>query len=372
MKQGRSLKEAKAERAAKKRRAKRRRRTFVLIAEIFTLFILLGIGYVMNKYDKFQLNLFGEGDILFNEGVKQEHYTSIALFGSDSREGQLEEGTHADTIMIASIDEDTKEVRIVSIYRDLMTMQTNGKVKKANHAYFNGGPKDAINMLNKNFDLDIEDYVTVDFGAMADVVDLLGGIEIDVTPEEAKEMNNYISETAQAVGKKSSRIKSGLQTLNGVEAVTYSRIRKNVGGDYGRTERQRIVIQKLVEKVKQTDISTINKIIDEVFSQVSTSFTLKEIIRLAAGVMQYELGETSGFPFERTDGSVEGIGSVVIPLGVAENVQELHAFLYPKDADYAVSDTVKDIAKEIERLSGYTRADFEEQSRESDETSSAN
>ena len=368
MKQGRSLRDAKAERAAKKRRAKRRRRAFVLIAEVFTLFILLGIGYVMNKYDKFQLNLFGEGDIYFNEGTKQEHYTTVALFGGDSREGQLEEGTHADTIMIASIDEETKEVKIVSIYRDLLTMQMNGKIKKANNAYFTGGPKDAINMLNKNFDVAIEDYVTVDFGAFADVVDLLGGIEIDVSKEEAAEMNRHIIGTAQSVGKnKSYYMKAGLQTLDGVETVTYSRIRKNVGGDYGRTERQRLVIQKLVEKVKQTDISTLNKIIDEVFSQVSTSFTLKEIISLAAGVMQYELGETSGFAFERTDGSAAGIGSVVIPLGVVENVEELHAFLYPKDTDYAVSETVKDIAKEIEAVSGYTRADYEEPEQKTDE-----
>ncbi|MDO4757462.1 MAG: LCP family protein, partial [Parabacteroides sp.] len=231
-----------------------------------------------------------------------------------------------------------------------------------------GGPKDAINMLNKNFDLAIEDYVTVDFGAFADVVDLLGGIEVEVSKEEASEMNRHIVGTAQSVGsKKSYYMKGGLQNLDGVEAVTYSRIRKNVGGDYGRTERQRIVIQKLVEKVKQTDISTLNKIIDEVFSQVSTSFTLKEIISLAAGVMQYDLGETSGFPFERTDGSVEGIGSVVIPLGVAENVEELHTFLYPKDADYVVSDTVKGIAKEIETLSGYTRADYKEPEKESEE-----
>lgn len=367
MKQGRTLKDAKAERAAKKRKVKRRRRVFVLLAEIFTLMILLGIGYVMNKYDKIQLNLFGEGDILVNEGAKQEDYTTIALFGGDSREGQLEAGTHADTIMIVSIDKETKEVKIVSIYRDLLTMQTNGKIKKANNAYFTGGPKDAINMLNQNFDLDIEDYVTVDFGAMVDVVDLLGGIEIEVTKAEAEEMNRHIVGTAQSVGKKASNMKGGLQTLNGVEAVTYSRIRKNVGGDYGRTERQRIVIQKLVEKVKQTDISTLNKIIDEVFSQVSTSFTLKEIISLAAGVMQYELGESAGFAFERTDGSVEGIGSVVIPLGVVENVEELHAFLYPKDDDYTVSDTVKEIAKEIEKISGYTREDYEDATQESDE-----
>lgn len=363
MKQGRTLKEAKAECAAKKRRAKRRRRAFVLIAEFLTLFILLGIGYVMNKYDKFQLNLFGEGDIQFDEGLKQKHYKTIALFGGDSRDGQLQAGTHADTIMIASIDEDTKEVKLVSVYRDSLTLQTNGKIKKANNAYFVGGPKDAINMLNKNFDLAIENYVTVDFGAFADVVDLLGGIEIDVTKEEAAEMNRHIVGTAQSVGsKKTYYMKAGLQNLDGVEAVTYSRIRKNVGGDYGRTERQRLVIQKLVDKVKQNDISTLNKIIDKVFSQVSTSFTLKEIIGLAAGVMQYELGETSGFPFEHTDGSVEGIGSVVIPLGVAENVEELHAFLYPKDKDYAVTETVQEIAKDIEKLSGYTRADYKETS----------
>lgn len=361
MKQGRTLKGAKAERAAQKRKAKRRKRIIVLTIEIVILLILLGVGYVMNKYGKFQLNQFNKEDIHINEGVKQDNYTTIALFGGDSREGKLEAGTHTDTMMVVSIDKKTKDVKMVSIYRDLMTMQMNGKIKKANNAYFVGGPKDAINMLNKNFDLAIEDYVTVDFSVMADVIDLLGGVEIDVTKAEAAEMNKYIQETAKSVGKKASTVKAGLQTLNGVEAVTYSRIRKNVGGDYGRTERQRIVIQKMVEKVKGTNLSTLNKIVNQVFSQVSTSFTLKELLGLATGVLQYQLGETSGFPFEKTDGTVKGIGSVVIPLGVVENVQELHEFLYPKDTDYAVSDSVKDIAKEIETLSGYTRADYKEE-----------
>ena len=357
MKQGRSLKEAKAEHAAKKRRAKRRKRAIVLIAEIMTLMILLGIGYVMSKYGKLQLNPFDDGDIQFNEGIEKDGYTTIALFGGDSRDGQLEAGTHADTIMIASIDNKTKQIKIVSVYRDLLTRQKDGKVTKANHAYFVGGPKEAINMLNQNFDLAIEDYVTVDFKAMADVVDLLDGIEIDVTDAEAAEMNLYLDETAQIVGKKTSVMKGGSQTLNGVEALTYSRIRKNVGGDYARTERQRYVISQMAEKVKNTDLATINKIIDKVFSQISTSFTLKEMIGLAAGVMEYELGETGGFAFEYTDGTIEGIGSVVIPLGVVENVEELHTFLYPKD-EYKVSDTVKEIAEQIENLSGYTREDY--------------
>ena len=290
--------------------------------------------------------------------MKQEEYTTIALFGGDSREGELEAGTHADTIMIVSIDNDTKEIKIVSVYRDLLTMQQDGNIRKANSAYFMGGPKDAINMLNQNFDLDIQDYVTVDFKAMADVVDLLGGIEIEVTEAEATEMNKYIHETALVAGKEGQTVSSGAQTLNGVQAVTYARIRKNVGGDYARTDRQRVVIQKMAEKAKQTDLTTLNKILDQVFPQVSTSFTLSDLIGLAAGALEYQLGETKGFAFEHTDGYVNGVGSVVVPLGVVENVEELHEFLYPK-SEYSVSDTVRDIANEIEMLSGYTREDYE-------------
>lgn len=365
MKQGRSLKEAKAERAAKKRRAKRRRRAIVLLVEILVLFILLGIGYILTKYGKLQLNLFEDGELHFNIGARQEGYTTIALFGGDSREGELDAGTHADTIMIVSIDNKTKEVRVLSVYRDLMTKQLDGKIRKANSAYFLGGPKEAINMLNLNFDLDIEDYVTVDFKAMADAVDLLGGIEVEVTEAETHEMNKYIGETAQVTGKEARMISAGVQTLDGVQAVTYARIRKNVGGDYARTERQRIVIQKMVEKVKTTDISTLNEVVNAAFSQVSTSFTLKEIISLATGALKYELRENSGFPFDKTDGYVEGIGSVVVPLGVSENVKKMHEFLYPK-SEYEVSDTVREIGQDIGTLSGYPEgeADSENLSQE--------
>ncbi len=356
---GRSLKEAKAEKAARKRRARRRKRAIFMIIEFLILFVLLAVGYVMVKYGKIQLNVFGDGDIVFNDGVKQEGYTTIALFGGDSREGQLEAGTHADTIIVASIDNETKEIKLMSVYRDTLVQEADGALKKANNAYFQGGPQEAINMLNRNFDLDIEHYVTVDFKALADTIDLLGGIEMDVSAEEAVETNKYIAETAMVVEKNVDYVEEGLQILDGVQAVTYARIRKNVGGDYARTERQRLVIQKVAEKVKQTDLATINDIIDEVFPQVSTSFALGEMIKLAAGVMQYELGETSGFPFEHTDSSIQGIGSVVVPLGVAENVEELHAFLYPKD-DYTVSQTVRGIASEIEYVSGYTRADYDE------------
>ena len=356
MQQGRSLKEAKTQRAEKKRKARRRKRAVVLFVELFVFASLLCIGYVMDKYGKFQFNFLSDKDIIINEGAKQADYMTVALFGSDSREGYLDSNTHADTIMLVSIDKNTKEVRISSVYRDLVTKQAE-EIKKANNAYFVGGPKAAINMLNTNFDLDITDYVTVDFKAVVSVVDMLGGVEINVTKEEAEEMNRHILGTAEIVGQETEYITPGPQTLDGVGALTYARIRKNVGGDYARTERQRYVIQELAKKAKETDLATINDIIDEVFSQISTSFTLKEMISLAAGVLQYEIKDTSGFPFEYTDGSVQGIGSVVIPLGMVENVEELHAFLYPK-SDYKASETVKEIAQEIETLTGYTREDY--------------
>lgn len=356
MTEGKGLKQVKAERAAKKKKARRRKRTIFLLVELIVFVVLVGVGYVMTKYGKIQLNMFDDKDIQFNQGVVQTGYTTIALFGGDSREGQLEAGTHADTMILASIDNTTKEIKLISVYRDLITSQDE-EMRKANSAYFLGGPKAAINMLNRNFDLNIEDYVTVDFKAMADAVDLLGGIELDVSQEEAEEINRHIVGSGQAVGKPAKLMEAGLQTLDGVQALTYARIRKNVGGDYARTGRQREVIQKLAEKAKQTDLLTLNKIIDKVFPQISTSFSLKELLALGKDVLRYQIGETSGYAFEYTDGVVEGLGSVVIPLGHVENVQELHEFLYPKST-YSPSDTVKEIAQKIEELTGYTRDDY--------------
>ena len=353
------LKDAKAEKAEKKRRARRRKRVLVLLLEILILIFLLGIGYILQKYGKISSDIFDAGNIFVNEGVNQEGYTTVALFGGDSREGELEAGTHADTIMVVSIDDKTKEIKVVSVYRDTPLRQKDGEILKANSAYFMGGPEEAINMLNRNLDLDIQDYVTVDFKALADVIDLLGGIEIDLTEAEVEELNRYIHETAVVAEKEAVYVSEGLQTLDGVQAVTYARIRKNVGGDYARTERQQLVIRKVVDKIKQVDLVTLNDIIDKVFSQVSTSFKLDEIIELASGVTQYNIAGTGGFPFEKTDGAIEGIGSVVVPLGMIENVEELHAFLYPEE-EYTVSQTVRDIAADIESLSGYTRDDYVE------------
>lgn len=356
-KKKKQLKAVQAAKMRKKRRNKRRKRIFVLTAEVIILTFLLGTAYVMAKYDKIQRVEIDSENVTVNEGAVKEGYTTVALFGGDSREGQLGAGTHADTIIIASIDNKTKEIRLVSIYRDTFLKQKDDKYNKANSAYFRGGPEEAISMLNENLDLDIEDYVTVDFKALVDTIDLMGGIEIDIQEEEVQYMNEFLQETADVAGTEANFIEhAGEQKLDGAQAVTYARIRSTAGGDYKRTERQRLVIEKIFEKAVKTKISTINKIIDKVFEQVSTSFSLKEALGLAAGVADYQLGETAGFPFEKQDDvRYKNCGSVVVAQGLAENVQELHTFLYPNEEEKPVSDTVQQISDDIAYLTGVTR-----------------
>ena len=371
-KKDRQLKAVQAAKARKKRRSRRRRRVLVLSIEMIILVLLLGTAYVMKKYDKIQKVNIDKDEVDINEGAIKEGYTTVALFGGDSREGELGAGTHADTIIVVSIDNTSKEIRMVSIYRDTLLEQKNRDYNKANSAYFRGGPEEALRMLNRNLDLDIEDYVTVDFKALVDTIDLLGGIDINIEKEEVQYMNEFLQETADVAGTKAHFIeKSGEQHLDGAQAVTYARIRSTAGGDYKRTERQRLVIEKIFEKVIETDIGTVNNIIDTVFEQVSTSFSLKETIGLASGLTEYQLGESSGFPFDKTDGlRYKNAGLVTVPLGLKENVEQLHAFLYPEEAPKEVSEVVQSISDNITYLTGVVRpADYGEEEDSSEESS---
>ncbi len=347
----------------------------ILLCSIGIVLCLVGMAgcYVMAKWDLMDTEDIQAEDIVINEEVKKnldlgEGYTNIALFGVDTREGDLEEGTRSDAIIVASLNNKTKEIRMVSVYRDtLLDLGDGSTYEKCNAAYSYGGPKQAISMLNMNLDLDIQDYVTVDFGAIADVIDLLGGIELDVTDEEAEEMNNHILGTGLEAGKEVHYMEGGGHLLlDGVQATTYARVRSTAGGDFTRTERQRIVIEKIVEKAMQTDLVTLNKIIDQVFPQISTSFTLSEILTYATAYKEYTLGENTGFPFEefRTTDTLSGKGDVVLASTLTENVSKLHEFLFdtkdytPSSAVQTISDTIEYMASMMSTSGGtYTDGD---------------
>ena len=353
-KQSRKADLAKREEILRKRRKRKRRRILVLVIEVIILAALSVVAYGIFKLGSLNhLSLNVD-----NNGWTQEGYTNIALFGTDSREGAAENGepVRSDTIIVASLNNETKEVKLVSVYRDTMLEQEGQHYDKANVAYAQGGPEEAVNMLNRNLDLDIEDYVSVNFLAMADVVDALDGVDIELTDEEVVHMNNYCVETSEVTGKSYERIEpevGGTYHLNGVQAVSYARIRYTAGGDFTRTERQRLLIEKVVEKAKDAGIVKINEIIDAVLPEVSTSLSASEILQMAVGVFDYTLGDSKGFPFDSaTPESVPGYsGSYVVPVGLENNVIQLHEFLFP-DEEYTPTEKLPSISDNIAYITG--------------------
>lgn len=319
------------------------------LAGVFVCLAASTVIYVAAKLGKVETTEIPTEDIVVNDLAEDvgEGFTNIALFGVDSREGDLAEGTRTDCIIVASLNNETKEIKMISVYRDTILDIKNGELQKCNAAYSFGGPEQAINMLNKNLDLDIQDFVTVDFGAIADAIDLLGGIEIDVKEEEVQYLNKFLGETARVAGKEAHQVtQPGLQVLDGAQATTYARIRSTAGGDFTRTERQRLVIEKIAEKAQKSNLGTINDIIDAVFPKVSTSFSITEILSYAKSFAKYKIADSQGFPFDKTTDTLSGVGSIVIPVTLEDNVKQLHEFLYG-DANYSVSSTVQSISGSI-------------------------
>lgn len=321
-----------------------------VIAVSILLVLVIGGGaaaaaYVTSKVDKMEVQKLDVNKLEINKEVEHKTgYLNVALFGVDSREASLGKGTRSDTIMIASLNQETGEVKISSVYRDTILQQSDGTYNKANAAYSFGGVEEAVALLNKNLDLNIEHYVAVNFNAMIDVIDTLGGLDIELTEEEVKYTNMYCDETAVVTGRpfEEDLVGAGVHHLDGVQATSFCRIRYTKGDDFKRTERQRFVIEKIVEKLQAANLATINKIADDVFAEVGTNFTLPEILSYAKDFKKYTLGETTGFPFNKSTGTLSGIGSSVLPTDLAGDVQQLHQFFFGDDG-YTPSDVVLSI-----------------------------
>ena len=337
-----------------KRAAARRRRNTIFIMEIVLLLILAVVLFFVSKLSKIEKTKLDMDKIEVNEDISQESrkimkgYQTIAMFGLDNRSnGNLSQG-RSDVIMLANINNDTKEVKLVSVYRDTYLDTGDGIFQKCNAAYAKGGPEQAISMLNVNLDLNITDYVTVDFNSIIECVDLLGGVDMEITDDEASLMTGYIRELNELTGNKAENLtQGGTYTLNGVQACAYARIRYGGGDDYRRTERQRTVLTAMVKKAQQSDLTTVNKLINEVCGDIQTSFSNAELLALASQVFQYSIGDTTGFPFTKTTRVLsKKTGDVVIPCDLSDNVKELHIFLY-EDSAYTASDTVKQNSEKI-------------------------
>lgn len=341
------------------KRQQQKRKLIIFGAEVLCLLLLLGVTYVWSLWSKIDVQSdMGDSEAGINEDIDAETmdtlegYTNIALFGLDNRGNGLYERGNSDVIMIASINNKTKEVRLVSVYRDTYLNVGSGKYNKANSAYARGGAKAAVQMLNTNLDLNIKEYMCVDWNAVVEAVDALGGVEIEITEQERKMINDLIVEIDYFVGSKTTQVKNaGVQNLTGAQATAYARIRKTAGNDFKRTSRQRIVLEAMLNKAKTSDLGTLIDICNAVFDDVSTSLDLKEIVGLARHVKEYTIGSTSGFPFEMTTANLAQTNSTVVPIGLEDDVAALHKYLFDTE-DYQPSLTVKTISDAIVQKTG--------------------
>ena len=216
-----------------------------------------------------------------------ENITNIALFGLDTREGDKQ--SHSDCMMIVTVDNTRGKIKLISLMRDSLVDIDGYGEDKLNAAYFRGGPSLAIRTINENFGTDIKDYVAVDFEQLVQIVDAIGGVDIDVQNDnELKELNRVIKDYGAERGKEFSGVeKTGLQTLDGVQALCYGRIRKGgTGDDWGRVERQSIVLNALFDKVQSLSASRLIGLMQKLMPYVTTSLSPTEIAPLIVGAVR--------------------------------------------------------------------------------------
>ena len=312
----------------------------VLVLIIILVLILLSIfWFISGKWGKVNKVDLNKEDIAVSTGVEDNlaNFRNVAILGIDSREDTYSKGNRSDCIIIASINNNTKDVKMFSVYRDTYVQIEGHGLDKITHAYSYGGAELALNTLNTNLDLNIEEFVVVNFDAVKDAVNNIGGVTINITDEEASHISGID--------------KAGTYNLTGEQALAYARIRHAEGGDYKRTERMRDVIAAIVEKVKTFNISQINKFIDEMLPKIYTNMTAADVFSFLPSITSVNITDSIGWPY-----NIKGITLdrwYGVPITLESNVERLHKEIFGED-NYIVSNTVKQISQDIIEKTGYS------------------
>ena len=327
----------------------------LLILVILTIIVIAsGYFFIKSKLNKMQQVEINVNELNVSDVIEQNlhGYRNVAIYGVDSRDSSLGKGNRSDCIIIASINNSTKEIKLISVYRDTYVNIEGYGLDKITHAYSYGGPELALKTLNENLDLNITEFVTVNFDALADAINCIGGVDINIEENEIQYLNNYLAETSKVTGLETKKVtNTGLQTLDGVQAVAYSRIRYTEGGDYKRTERMRTVIEAMFDKLKTKSLGEINNLVDHLLPEVYTNLEPDEIIALAPTILQYSISDSIGWPY-----NVKGITTdrwYGVPVTLEENVKQLHEEAFGEE-NYTPSETVQEISDRIIERTGYT------------------
>lgn len=329
---------------------------FIILIVLLGVAAGVGIWYVNDKLGKLNYVEISSDDIEVSEGIdsKMKGFRTIAIFGVDSRSNELEKGTRSDCIILATINEKTKEVKLTSVYRDTYLELTGRGLDKVTHAYSYGGAALAMSTLNTNLDLNITEFVTVNFESVVDIVNAVGGVSINITSSELKYINDYIDEINTVTSHNASHItKTGTQTLNGVQALAYGRIRYTSGGDYKRTERMRDILMAVVGKAKKMSVTKLNSLADTLLPKVYTNIEAGEILGLIPQLATYEITDSTGWPYDTKGATINGVWYGP-PITLESNVKELHEKVYGQE-NFEVSDKVKEISDKIVKKTGYSK-----------------
>ena len=327
-----------------KEKKKRKLKAFgIAVLVLLTLLVIIIGGtfwFVSDKLGKMQQIDLKEEDLNVSAQAEENlaDFRNIAIFGIDSREDSYSKGNRSDCIIIASINNKTKEVKLVSVYRDTYVQIEGHGLDKITHAYSYGEAPLAIKTLNENLDLNIKEFVTVNFDAVQEIIDNIGGISMNITSEEVSHIPGLS--------------KAGTYNLTGEQALAYARIRYATGGDYKRTERMRDVLTAVANKVKTMNISQLNKLVNDLLPKVYTNITASDIFSLLPSVPSFKITDSIGWPYETKGITLDRWYG--IPITLESNVTRLHQEVFGEN-DYVPSDNVKQISNEIIEKTGYSK-----------------
>lgn len=321
----------------RKQSKKKKKKFRLVLRSILAIFLVVILGYGAFLAYSFQ--------------TKQKGYYTFAVFGVDSRNGKFGKGEAlSDVNILVNIDRGTGDIQVVSLYRDTYSKIDDKTYHKLNEAYFKGGVDQTLKTIRENFDINVHDYVVFNWEAVIHAIDILGGVDIDVTDAEFAYINSFITETVESTGIGSVQLQHpGLQHLDGVQAVAYARLRL-MDNDFQRTERQRKVISLAFDKAKVADKKKLMQLVVSVLPMTSTNITIDDILPMAKNTKKYHLSETVGFPFDKEIIKLDG-RSIVVPITLKSNVIALHQLLF-KDESYTPSDSVQKISDYIIKKTG--------------------
>lgn len=306
---------------------------FITILIILIIVAGVGIGYYINKMNKLDFIKLDNIEISSEVEDKLSDYRNIVLFGVDNQYGGFT--GRSDNIIIFSLNEKTNEVKMTSIYRDTYVKVDGYGYTKINHAYAYGGAQLAMNTINKNLDLNIKEFVTINFEVVTDVVDTVGGVTLPITAAEATQISGISG--------------AGTYTLTGKQALEYGRIRK-IDSDFQRTERMRTVINAVFNKVKKMSLTKLNSLVDKILPEVQTNISMSEITEILTKLPSIKIGDSTGWPYNTVGRKIDGI-YYGIPQTLESSVQQLHKEMFEQE-EYEVTETVRNISTTIVNKTG--------------------